>query len=138
MNRATLVLSALLLCGAGQAKAGYVTLDPPGSTITLVYGVSGGNVVGSYYDSVGMSHGFLYDGSGFTTLDPPGSNYTVAQGVSGANVVGDYLDSAGFHGFLYHADVSAVPEPASVTLLGFGLVGLAGYGWRRRKRSVPA
>jgi hypothetical protein len=30
----------------------------------------------------------------------------------------------------------AVPEPASLTLLGFGAAGLLGYGWRRRWRSA--
>jgi PEP-CTERM motif len=27
----------------------------------------------------------------------------------------------------------AAPEPASLTLMGFGIAGMAGYGWRRRR-----
>ena len=33
-------------------------------------------------------------------------------------------------------ETSGVPEPASLTLLGIGLLGLIGHGWRRRKQAA--
>jgi PEP-CTERM motif len=39
----------------------------------------------------------------------------------------------GFYGPSFSVEVAAIPEPASLTLLGLGTLGLLGYGWRRRK-----
>jgi PEP-CTERM motif len=94
----------LLLVRSGQVSADIITtIDPPGSTATIAYGVSGNNVVGYYKDSNGVGHGFFYNGSTYTTLDVPGTTTgaTVATGVSGNNVVGgsgggSYANGIGF------------------------------------------
>jgi hypothetical protein len=38
----------------------------------------------------------------------------------------------------FQSGQSAVPEPGTLTLMGIGIVGIAGYGWRRRKQPLPA
>ena len=35
--------------------------------------------------------------------------------------------------FIYGPAVTAVPEPRAIMLLGIGVLGMLGYGWRRRK-----
>jgi hypothetical protein len=38
--------------------------------------------------------------------------------------------------FRVDASSNAVPEPASLTMLGLGALGFAGYAWRRRKKAA--
>jgi len=68
---------------------------------TYVFGISGSNIVGTYYATNFFEYGFFYDGNTFTTLNvPTGANGTVAYGVSGGRVVGYYTRSDfSTHGF---------------------------------------
>ena len=120
----------LALLGAvamAQAQT-YTTLnDPLGVGGTDAYGISGNNIVGTYYYSGDMMSGFLYNGSTWTTLDDPLAVYgTDADGISGNNIVGTYFVSSGDSGF-----ITSVPEPSTLALTG--LSGLAGLLFRRRK-----
>ena len=57
----------------------YQTIDPPGSTYTIANSInSNGQIVGLYYDSNHVEHGFLDNNGVYTTIDPPGSVYTDA------------------------------------------------------------
>jgi len=71
---------------------------------TFIHGINAsGQMVGTYYDSADIAHGFLYSGDTLTTLDPPGSTSTSAWGINDAGlIVGFYSDANGGHNsFLY-------------------------------------
>jgi hypothetical protein len=89
-----------------------VILNTP---VVLTFGGTTNPGVYSHY-SVNSTNGI----SGFAFV-PPDQNYFVEGNTSIDNVS------------VFQGASSAVPEPSNLTLLGIGIAGIAGYGWRRRR-----
>jgi hypothetical protein len=115
---------------AGLTSGSGVTETYTGSAVLtntnnyfLVVGVGG---------TVGHNANFQWMANNPPTLVPTGTGATyVAAGVSpsGPFAPGNSIPS-------FQLDGVAAPEPASITLLGIGIAGMAGYGWRRRKQKA--
>ena len=86
----------------------FDTMDYPGATATMAWGINdGGKVAGSYHsppqNGIIQIHGYVRSSSGsFTTIDYPGVN---AGGLTSVNnkgqVAGFYDDATGEHAFVY-------------------------------------
>ena len=143
-NQATGVNNAGAVSGfflMGANSTGYLLvgntltqLNVPGSSFTQALGLNNtGDVVGFYNDSMGGSHGFLWDGSTFMTIDDPlGIGTTVVNGINDkGQIVGFYVDANGnVDGFVG----TPTPEPSGLVLLGTGI--LTGLGVLRRRLSL--
>jgi hypothetical protein len=73
-------------------------------------------------------------GTVFLTLTTPSTNVTVSKDINvngGASVGG-----AGSYSSVSNLVITSVPEPASVVMLGCGLVGALGLGLRRTKKTA--
>ncbi len=112
-----------------------------------------GEIVGSFspggFFGITDAHGFLFSGGSFFQVDFPGSIATFAEGINNAgDIVGAFTDAEEIvHGFLatpalpgegielpqISGSLSPVPEPATMLLLGSGLLSLVGLRRKFRK-----
>jgi hypothetical protein len=130
-------------------STGAVSFDT-GPLIFSSVTVQNDGVSGDVFQAQTSTGGFPYVNRISLELDDPGA--TVFSDTSLPN----QLDPSQFSGLKIEADLSdteltaqilgevtsitketLTPEPASIALLGFGALGLVGYGWRKRRQWQP-
>lgn len=124
------------------AGTNWSTLDYPGAGTganqgifgagqgTSANGIWGTNIVGTWIDSGGVLHGYLFDGVNWTPLNNPAAGNasgegTTAQDISGTNVVGWYLAASGVHhGYLYNGSTfTDLDDPIGTQNAAYGISG---------------
>jgi probable HAF family extracellular repeat protein len=108
------ICSMLLLATAsgGERSFTFTSVDFPAAVATTAFGINaGGEVVGSYRDVTGKTHGFLLSGGNFSSIDFPGAVATDARGINPqGDIVGTYVNTlglpgGGLHGYLLRQGV---------------------------------
>ena len=93
------ILLALLVAFNMQLKAQtYIPIVYPGAVSTEAHGINAfGVIVGSWTDSSGFIHGFVYNAGVYTSFDYPASSFTTPYAINNAgDIVGDHDASMGF------------------------------------------
>jgi uncharacterized membrane protein len=105
----------------------FITIDIPGAKRTTPRGINNfDQIVGSFEDDSGQSHGFIRKGDLYSILDVPGANSTYAIGINNeGEIVGAYSDTVGqIHGFIALSTAITIPEPRHSHLLFAGLIAI--------------
>jgi hypothetical protein len=107
-------------------NGGVITpIDPLGSTFTQALGIdSNGDIVGFYVDGLGVQHGYIDVAGTFTTFDPLGSLSTTINGINDLGQLVGFFTDANDDVVGFVATPTSTPEPATMLLLGTGLLGL--------------
>ena len=108
--RTPILVAAILMASCAQITRAqtWTSINVPGPYWTEAFGISGGNIVGMYFNPSNPGpndQGFRYDGSTFTTIDDPlGTLGTDALGInSSGKIVGDYYAGSSIpQGFSYN------------------------------------
>jgi PEP-CTERM motif len=101
--------------GTGVASLAAFLAQYPNAIIENVPNLFG---AGANANAVTLQFGYADPGSSYNGYV---DNFTI--GVNGASTT-------------YNFDPNPAPEPASLTLLAIGAIGMVGFGWRKRKRAA--
>jgi hypothetical protein len=112
--------------GPSSLGGGGQTFASSGSGDFIDIGAGFLDVPVGYVSGHSLSDTSTYDNKTFAKLGVTPGTYVWTWGT------GTHADSF----TLQVGPATATPEPASLTLLGIGAVGLLGYGWRRRRRAA--
>jgi hypothetical protein len=98
-----------------------------GDNVTITRGVTLG-VPDGYQSGTSLKSSDTYANTTISGLGLTPGTYTWTWGSASAGTADDFK--------LVITSPTPAPEPASLTLAAVGAVGLAGYGWRKRKRAA--
>ena len=117
-------LAAVERTAAGSHRladdAGVTTIDMPGATATVAFGINNEGVIVGRYSMAGRTHGFARSAAGeLTTIDFPGAGFTVAGNLNDrGDILGWYTLPAApaiRHGFvLRQGEFTSFDPPGSV------------------------